>query len=111
MSEETKEVATPPTPNNTEVEQLKESIKKLEAKNYELIGKLQNQKKDTKVPEDYELGAYIPHSVRSKMKRSGSRTPSPKRDVLRSRPFKDKEEEENDDDDFDDFDDCDDGED
>ena len=54
MSEETKEVATPPTPNNTEVEQLKESIKKLEAKNYELIGKLQNQKKDKQVPEDYE---------------------------------------------------------
>ena len=54
MAEETKEVATPPTPNNTEVEQLKESIQKLEAKNYELIGKLQNQKKDTKVPEDYE---------------------------------------------------------
>ena len=48
MSEETKEVATPPTPNNTEVEQLKESVKKLEAKNYELIGKLQNQKKKKK---------------------------------------------------------------
>ena len=45
MSEENKEVVTPPTPNNTEVEQLKESIQKLEAKNYELIGKLQNQKK------------------------------------------------------------------
>ena len=54
MSEENKEVVTPPTPNNTEVEQLKESIQKLEAKNYELIGKLQNQKKDTKGPEDYE---------------------------------------------------------
>jgi hypothetical protein len=54
MSEETKEVATPPTPNNSEVEQLRESIKKLEAKNYELIGKLQNQKKDKQVPEDYE---------------------------------------------------------
>ena len=67
-----------------------------------------NPKELFEVPEDYELGAYIPHSVRSKMKRSGSRTPSPKRDVLRSRPFKDKEE---DDDDFDDFDDCDDGED
>ena len=48
MAEETKEVATPPTPNNTEVEQLKESVKKLEAKNYELIGKLQNQKKKKK---------------------------------------------------------------
>ena len=45
MSEETKDVVTPPTPNNAEVDQLKESIKKLEAKNYELIGKLQNQKK------------------------------------------------------------------
>ena len=49
MSEETKEVATPPTPNNTEVEQLKESVKKLEAKNYELIGKLQNQKKEKRL--------------------------------------------------------------
>ena len=48
MAEETKEVATPPTPNNTEVEQLKESVKKVEAKNYELIGKLQNQKKKKK---------------------------------------------------------------
>ena len=70
-----------------------------------------NPKELFEVPEDYELGAYIPHSVRSKMKRSGSRTPSPKRDVLRSRPFKDKEEEDDDDDDLDDFDDCDDGED
>ena len=40
MSEENKEVVTPQE-NNTELEQLKESVKKLEAKNYELIGKLQ----------------------------------------------------------------------
>ena len=51
MSEENKEVVTPQE-NNAELDQLKESVKKLEAKNYELIGKL--QKKDTKVPEDYE---------------------------------------------------------
>jgi hypothetical protein len=45
MSEENKEVATPPT-NNNEIELLKESVKKLEAKNYELIGKLKNQKEE-----------------------------------------------------------------
>ena len=55
MSEENKEVVTPPE-NNAELEQLKESVKKLEAKNYELIGKLKNQKPvtDKSVPEDYE---------------------------------------------------------
>lgn len=53
MAEENKEVATPPTPNNNEeLNLLRESVKKLEAKNYELIGKL--QKKETKVPDDYE---------------------------------------------------------
>ena len=55
MSEENKEVVTPPE-NNAELEQLRESVKKLEAKNYELIGKLKNQKPvtDKSVPEDYE---------------------------------------------------------
>ena len=55
MSEENKEVVTPPE-NNSELEQLRESVKKLEAKNYELIGKLKNQKPttDKSVPEDYE---------------------------------------------------------
>ena len=55
MSEEKKEVVTPPE-NNAELEQLRESVKKLEAKNYELIGKLKNQKPvtDKSVPEDYE---------------------------------------------------------
>ena len=55
MSEENKEVVTPPE-NNAELEQLKESVKKLEAKNYELIGKLKNQKptSEKQVPEDYE---------------------------------------------------------
>ena len=55
MSEENQEMATPPE-NNAELEQLKESVKKLEAKNYELIGKLKNQKPvaDKTVPEDYE---------------------------------------------------------
>ena len=53
MAEENKEVVTPPTPNNNEeLNLLRESVKKLEAKNYELIGKL--QKKETKVPDDYE---------------------------------------------------------
>ena len=75
MSEETKEVATPPTPNNTEVDQLKESIKKLEAKNYELIGKLQNQKKDTKVPEDYEsLLAFKQKHEREQLESEGKYT-------------------------------------
>ena len=75
MSEETKEVATPPTPNNAEVEQLKESIKKLEAKNYELIGKLQNQKKDTKVPEDYEsLLAFKQKHEREQLESEGKYT-------------------------------------
>ena len=58
MSEETKEVATPPTPNNAEVEQLKESIKKLEAKNYELIGKLQKEKQDGKQNKRYDINSY-----------------------------------------------------
>ena len=55
MSEENKEVVTPPE-NNAELEQLRESVKKLEAKNYEPIGKLKNQKpvSDKAVPEDYE---------------------------------------------------------
>ena len=55
MSEENKEVVTPPE-NNAELEQLRESVKKLEAKNYELIGKLKNQKpvSDKSIPEDYE---------------------------------------------------------
>ena len=43
MSEENKEVVTP-SENNAELEQLRDSVKKLEAKNYELIGKLKNQK-------------------------------------------------------------------
>ena len=75
MSEETKEVATPPTPNNTEVEQLKESVKKLEAKNYELIGKLQNQKKEKEVPEDYEsLLAFKQKHEREQLENEGKYT-------------------------------------
>ena len=55
MAEENETVVTPQD-NSQEVEQLKDSIKKLEAKNYELIGKLKNQKPTTEksVPEDYE---------------------------------------------------------
>ena len=75
MAEETKEVATPPTPNNTEIEQLKESIKKLEAKNYELIGKLQNQKKEKEVPEDYEsLLAFKQKHEREQLENEGKYT-------------------------------------
>ena len=46
MADEKETVATPPTPTpapNAEVEALKESVKKLEAKNYELIGKMQKK--------------------------------------------------------------------
>jgi hypothetical protein len=55
MSEENETVVTPQD-NSQELEQLKDSVKKLEAKNYELIGKLKNQKPITEkaVPEDYE---------------------------------------------------------
>ncbi len=52
MSEENKEVVTPPE-NNAELDQLKESVKKLEAKNFELIGKMQ-KKELMQVPDDYE---------------------------------------------------------
>jgi predicted RNase H-like nuclease (RuvC/YqgF family) len=75
MAEETKEVATPPTPNNTEVEQLKESVKKLEAKNYELIVKLQNQKKEKEVPEDYQsLLAFKQKVEKEKLESEGKYT-------------------------------------
>ena len=53
MSEENETVATPPV-NPNELDQLKESVKKLEQKNYELIGKLKNQKEEKVVPEDYD---------------------------------------------------------
>ena len=60
MSEENKEVVTPPE-NNAELEKLSEYVKKLEEKKYELIGKLKNQKptSEKQVPEHYEaLLAY-----------------------------------------------------
>ena len=55
MAEENETVVTPQD-NSQELEQLKDSVKKLEAKNYELIGKLKNQKPitDKSIPEDYE---------------------------------------------------------
>ena len=53
MAEENETVATPPV-NPNELDQLKESVKKLEQKNYELIGKLKNQKEEKVVPEDYD---------------------------------------------------------
>lgn len=74
MSEETKEVATPPTPNNQEVEQLKESIKKLEAKNFELIGKMQ-KKELMQVPDDYEsLLAFKQKVEQEKLESEGKYT-------------------------------------
>ena len=76
MSEENNEVVTPPA-NNTEVEQLKESVKKLEAKNYELIGKLKNQKPvtDKSVPEDYEeLLAFKQKHEREQLESEGKYT-------------------------------------
>ena len=76
MSEENKEVVTPPA-NNTEIEQLRESVKKLEAKNYELIGKLKNQKPatDKTVPEDYEeLLAFKQKHEREQLENEGKYT-------------------------------------
>ena len=49
MADENKEVVTPPTPNNDELNVLRDSVKKLEAKNYELIGKLQKKEKGWKL--------------------------------------------------------------
>ena len=74
MSEENKEVATPPTPNSTEVDQLKESIKKLEAKNFELIGKMQ-KKELMQVPDDYEsLLAFKQKHEREQLESEGKYT-------------------------------------
>tara|TARA_B100001093_G_C26559431_1_gene897993 strand:- start:163 stop:858 length:696 start_codon:yes stop_codon:yes gene_type:complete len=55
MAEENETVVTPQD-NTQELELLKDSVKKLEAKNYELIGKLKNQKpiSEKSLPEDYE---------------------------------------------------------
>ena len=65
MADEKETVATPPAPApNAEVEALKESVKKLEAKNYELIGKLQNQKKA--VPDDMIRLLHINKSMNRK---------------------------------------------
>ena len=52
MSEENETVVTPQE-NNQELEQLKDSVKKLEAKNFELIGKMQ-KKELMQVPDDYK---------------------------------------------------------
>ena len=76
MSEENKEVVTPPE-NNAELEQLRVSVKKLEAKNYELIGKLKNQKpvSDKAVPEDYEaLLAFKQKHEREQLENEGKYT-------------------------------------
>ena len=74
MADEKETVATPPTPApNAELETLKESVKKLEAKNYELIGKLQNQKKA--VPDDYDtLVAYKQKHEQQELEKEGKYT-------------------------------------
>ena len=69
MAEETQ--ATPPVaPNNdAEVQALKESVQKLEAKNRELIGKM--QKKELIEPDDYEtLKEYKRKSEQTKHKQA-----------------------------------------
>ena len=74
MADEKETVATPPTPNNAEVEQLKESIKKLEAKNFELIGKMQ-KKELMEVPDDYEaLLAFKQKHEREQLESEGKYT-------------------------------------
>ena len=73
MADENKEVVTPPTPNNDELNVLRDSVKKLEAKNYELIGKL--QKKEKVVPEDYDsLLAFKQISEQEDLERKGKYT-------------------------------------
>ena len=73
MADENKEVVTPPTPNNEELNVLRDSVKKLEAKNYELIGKL--QKKEKVVPEDYDsLLAFKQKSEQEDLERKGKYT-------------------------------------
>ena len=70
MSEETQ--ATPPAaPNNdAEVQALKESVQKLEAKNRELIGKM--QKKELIEPDDYEsLKEFKRQSEQKKLEDAG----------------------------------------
>ena len=73
MADENKEVVTPPTPNNEELNVLRDSVKKLEAKNYELIGKL--QKKEKVIPEDYDsLLAFKQKSEQEDLERKGKYT-------------------------------------
>ncbi|BAQ92403.1 Phage minor structural protein [uncultured Mediterranean phage uvMED] len=73
MADENKEVVTPPTPNNEELNVLRDSVKKLEAKNYELIGKL--QKKEKVIPDDYDsLLAFKQKSEQEELERKGKYT-------------------------------------
>ncbi len=73
MADENKEVVTPPSPNNEELNVLRDSVKKLEAKNYELIGKL--QKKEKVIPEDYDsLLAFKQKSEQEDLERKGKYT-------------------------------------
>ena len=70
MSDETNQEATPvETLKDDEVKALKESIKKLEKKNYELIGKIQKTKD---LPEDYEeLQEFKRNAEQSKLEQEG----------------------------------------
>tara|TARA_Y100001963_G_scaffold43959_1_gene61690 strand:+ start:441 stop:1121 length:681 start_codon:yes stop_codon:yes gene_type:complete len=70
MSEEQNQEATPvESPAKDELEKLKESISKLEKKNYELIGKLQ---KKPDLPDDYEsLQEFKRKAEQSKLEQEG----------------------------------------
>tara|TARA_R100001015_G_C4635152_1_gene203730 strand:+ start:5679 stop:6371 length:693 start_codon:yes stop_codon:yes gene_type:complete len=68
--------ATPPVqPNNdAELQQLRESVKKLEAKNHELIGKMQ-KKELIEVPDDYEqLKEFKRQAEQIKLEQAGEYT-------------------------------------
>jgi len=68
--------ATPPVqPNNdAELQQLRESVKKLEAKNHELIGKMQ-KKELIEVPDDYEqLKEFKRQAEQLKLEQAGEYT-------------------------------------
>ena len=65
MADEKETVATPPV-NNAELDALKDSVKRLEAKNYELIGKLKNQKDEKTVPDDYDALLSFKQKKRSR---------------------------------------------
>ena len=72
MSDEQNQEATPvEASSNDEVKALKESIKNLEKKNFELIGKMQ-KKELMQVPDDYkELKEFKQNAEQSKLEQEG----------------------------------------